>query len=103
MKPSAFSRTDAYICATIGYGCVRKVVRLWDAKVSQHDFKMHVGRERQLLVSEKVVIGAAGGLAAVYGWPVMLVKDCIELESYVRNTKPPVFEPSSTHVDHLLA
>ncbi len=93
----------AWVLAALGYGCARKVVRLHDARVSHYDFRTHADRERQLLVSEKVVFGAVGALAAVYGWPVMLVKDVVELESYVRGTDPPVFGTPSTHADHLLA
>ena len=92
-----------WVLAALGYGCARKVVRLQDAKVSHYDFKTHANCERRLLVSEKVVVMAVGTLAAVYGWPVMLVKDAVELEGYVRNTDPPVLEAPNTHVGHLLA
>ena len=103
MTPVMFPMAERWVLAALGYGCARKAVRLRDARVSQYDFKTHVDRERQLLVSEKVVFGAVGALAAVYGWPVMLVKDVVELESYVRGTDPPVFEAPSTHVGHLIA
>ena len=98
-----FPMAERWVLAALCYGCARKVVRLQDARVSQYDYKTHADRERRLLVSEKVVFMAAGTLAAVYGWPVMLVKDVVELESYVRNADPPVFEAPRTHVGHLFA
>ena len=98
-----FPMAERWVLAALCYGCARKVVRLQDAKVSHYDFKTHADGERRLLVSEKLVIMAVGTLAAVYGWPVMLVKDVVELEGYARNTEPPVLEAPNTHVGHLFA
>ena len=61
-------------------------------------------KQRQLLVTEKVVIGTIGGLAAVCPplTAFMLVKDAVELESYFRGRDNPCFEPF-THAQHLVA
>jgi len=83
----------------LGYGVTRKIVRLWDAKVDV-DYK----KQRQLLVTEKVVIGAVGGFAALCPplTALMLLRDAVELESYVRGQDNPLFTPF-THAQHLIA
>jgi len=90
--------------AILVYGCTRKIYYLWDANVSYYDSTIkgfeHI--ERPLMVTEKAAICTIGTFGAVYGWPLMVAKDAMTIESNMRGFGSLAI-PSSTLFGHFFS
>lgn len=75
-----------YVAAMTAYGAVRKAVRVWDAKV--YDFDSEKPCERApMLVTNKALLVAFGGLSAIYAWPMYAYWDACSIEKRIKGIK----------------
>jgi hypothetical protein len=78
----------AYVCATVGYGAVRKVLGLHDAKIQtcvrDEDSGLLETKSIPLLTPTKVLITGVCGIASVYYWPFWLYRDLCKADAWAR-------------------
>lgn len=82
---------NLYCITTMVYGAVRKPFVLKDAKVGDFviDSKGQQKEvERDILITEKVILTTFGGASSPWAWPVYLYSDLTYLEKKARGMQP---------------
>jgi hypothetical protein len=76
-----------YIIATMGYGFVRKIPILYNAKVQTFDKD---GKKFQvpMLFTTKATIAGISSVSSIYLWPIYVHNDLSKLEINCRRYKP---------------
>lgn len=80
-----------------GYGVVRKIVRLQDAKVRNY---WEIKEEPMLLTHKAFLVGFSG-IANIYAWPIFAYKDLVDFERSVRGMKL-TERPYKDMIDYML-
>jgi len=86
----------AYAKCACAYGALHSVLNLLDRQGAYRDSASRSDRQHQLLLSDKLAIGAGLTLAGIAYWPVMLHHDLTRAELALRrpagiNYDPPHF------------
>ena len=100
-----FPNSMRYVAGAMAYGAVRKVVRLKDAQVESWELNSDLKYKRvPLLLSQKVLLTAAGSFSAIYVWPYYAYVDLLRLEIAYHKRNPAVygFKENKYIIDYMI-
>jgi hypothetical protein len=93
-----------YCYAAVGYGTIRKLVHVHDAKVPVSDASRSMFSQEQpqqqepMFLTTKLLVASVCGLASVYWWPYYALQDLNRLEMRIRDKRPEDYgERPATH------
>lgn len=69
-----------YVATTISYGLIRKSVEMKTAKLKCYDHTKKTYIHVPVLTSDKILITAICGFAAMYVWPIYVYRDMNKIE-----------------------
>lgn len=74
-----------YAFATVGYGVLRKIPILADAKVVNYNIDIDIDNKNiPMLMPTKALIMGFSGLSSIYLWPMWAYSDLSRVEAYIR-------------------